>query len=47
MLPVGFVLGFFFDLEDGGNMYLQNVGLPSAEYATFYHQSQDSSVVTF
>jgi hypothetical protein len=26
LLPAGFLLGLFFDLEDGGDMFLQNVG---------------------
>jgi hypothetical protein len=26
LLRAGFVLGLFFDLEDGGDMFLQNVG---------------------
>jgi hypothetical protein len=30
------MLDLFFDLEDGGSMYLQNAGLLSADYTTLY-----------
>jgi hypothetical protein len=26
LLSAGFLLGLFFDLEDGGNMFLRNIG---------------------
>jgi hypothetical protein len=32
----GFLLGLFFDPEDGGDMFLQNVGLLSMEYTVLY-----------
>jgi hypothetical protein len=33
---VGFLLGLFFNPEDGGNMFLQNVGLLSTNYTALY-----------
>jgi hypothetical protein len=40
----GFLLGLFFDLEDGGDMFLWNVGwLPMDYYMTLYPRRQYSS----
>jgi hypothetical protein len=34
LLHAGFLLTFFFDPEDGGDMFFRNVGLFSTDYAT-------------
>jgi hypothetical protein len=36
MLCAGFLLGLFFDLEDGGDMSIRNVGWLSVEYMALY-----------
>jgi hypothetical protein len=36
-------LGLFFDPEDGGDMYLRNVGPLSADYIALYPRRQNSS----
>jgi hypothetical protein len=36
LLHVGFVLGLFFDSEDGDDILLQNVDLLSTDYITLY-----------
>jgi hypothetical protein len=33
---IGFLLGLFFDPEDGGDMFLRNVGLLQMEYTMSY-----------
>jgi hypothetical protein len=40
------LLVLLFDPEDGGNMFLQNVGLLSPDYTALYPRSQNSSVTT-
>jgi hypothetical protein len=39
----GFLLGLFFDPEDGGDMFLQNVSRLSTDYAALYPRRQNSS----
>jgi hypothetical protein len=39
---VAFLLGLFFNLEDGGNMFLQNVGLLSTNYTALYTRRRNS-----
>jgi hypothetical protein len=39
MLHAGFLLGLFFDLEDGGNIFLQNVGYLLTDYTALYPRS--------
>jgi hypothetical protein len=39
----GILLDLFFDLEDGGNMFLRNVGWLSTDYMALYHRGQYSS----
>jgi hypothetical protein len=39
----GFFLGLFFDPEDGGDMFLRNVGLLSTDYTALYPRGQKSS----
>jgi hypothetical protein len=41
----GFLLGFFFDPEDGENMFLRNVGGLSTDYTALYPRRQYSSVL--
>jgi hypothetical protein len=36
LLHAGFLLGLFFDPEDGGNMFFQNVGRLSPDYTALY-----------
>jgi hypothetical protein len=38
----GFLLGLFFDPEDGGNMFLRNVYLFSTDYTAFNPRTQHS-----
>jgi hypothetical protein len=38
----GFLLGLFFDHEDGGNMFLRNVGSLSMDYTTLYSTRHNS-----
>jgi hypothetical protein len=35
----GFLLGLFFDLEDGGDMFLRNIGWHSTDYTASYSRS--------
>jgi hypothetical protein len=39
----GFLLGLFFDSEDGGDIFLRNVGWLSADYTALYPRRQYSS----
>jgi hypothetical protein len=39
----GFLLGLFFDPEDGNDIFLQNVDSLSTDYTTFYPRRQHSS----
>jgi hypothetical protein len=39
----GFLLGLFFNLEDGGDMFLQNVSSLSMDYMSLYPRRQNSS----
>jgi hypothetical protein len=43
MLHVGFLLGLLFDPENGGVMFLQNVGLLSLDYTALYPRRHNSS----
>jgi hypothetical protein len=43
LLQARFVLGIFFDPEDGGDMFLRNVGWLSADYMALYHRRYNSS----
>jgi hypothetical protein len=43
MLRVGFLLGLFFDPEDGGDMFLWNVGLLSTDYKALHPRRYNSS----
>jgi hypothetical protein len=36
LLSAGFLLGLFFDLEDGGDKFLLNVGSLSTDYTAIY-----------
>jgi hypothetical protein len=40
MLQAGFLLGLFFNPEEGSNMFLQNVGSLSTEYMALYLRSR-------
>jgi hypothetical protein len=37
------VLGLFFDPEDGGDMFLRNVGCLSTDYTALHHRRHNSS----
>jgi hypothetical protein len=39
----GFLLGLYFDPEDGGDMFLENIGSLSVEYTALYSRRQNSS----
>jgi hypothetical protein len=39
MLHAGFLLVLFFDPEDGGDVFLRNVGRLSTDYASLYPRS--------
>jgi hypothetical protein len=39
----GFLLGLFFDPEDGGDMFLRNVGWLSADYTALCRKRQNCS----
>jgi hypothetical protein len=43
----GFLLYLFFDLENGRDILLRNVGLLSADYTELYPRRQYSASVTF
>jgi hypothetical protein len=43
LLHAGFLLGLFFDPEDGGRMFLQNIYQLSMHYKTFYPRRLGSS----
>jgi hypothetical protein len=45
MLHAGFLLGVFFDPEDGGDMFLRNFGLLPTDYMALYHRGQNSSSI--
>jgi hypothetical protein len=42
-IHVGILLGLFFDPEDGGNMFLQNIGQLSTDYKALYPRWQSST----
>jgi hypothetical protein len=37
--PAGLSLGLSFEPEDGGHIFLRNVGSLSTDYMTFYHRN--------
>jgi hypothetical protein len=39
-LHTGFLLGLFFDHEDGGNMVLQNISWLSVDYTALYPEDR-------
>jgi hypothetical protein len=43
LLHTSFLLNLFFDPEDGGDMFLRNASLVSADYAALYFTRQTSS----
>jgi hypothetical protein len=43
LLRAGFLRGLFFDPEDGGDMFLRNVGSISMDYKASYPRRQNSS----
>jgi hypothetical protein len=45
LLATSFSLGFFFDSEDGGNIFLRNVSSLSTDYTALYSGKQNSSTV--
>jgi hypothetical protein len=38
LVHTGFLLGFFFDLQDDVDVFLRNVGLLSMDYTTLYRR---------
>jgi hypothetical protein len=44
LLNVCFLLDFFFDPEDGGDMFVQNVGRLSTDYTALFLRRYNSSV---
>jgi hypothetical protein len=42
-LPGGFLLGLLLNPEDGGDIFLQNVGCLSTDYTALYPKRQNSS----
>jgi hypothetical protein len=40
---VGFLLGFFFNPENGGSMFFRNVGWLSTDYSALYPRIHNSS----
>jgi hypothetical protein len=45
LLPTAFLLGLFFDSEDGGNMFFRNVGL-SMDYMAIIYQKTELFITT-
>jgi hypothetical protein len=43
--PAGLLLNLFFDPEDGGDMFLQNVGCNSTDYTASYRRRWYSSYI--
>jgi hypothetical protein len=43
LLHMGFLLGLFFDPQDGGYIFLRNVGELSTDYTALYPRRQNSS----
>jgi hypothetical protein len=39
----GFLFSLFFDPEDGGDMFVRNIGLLSTDYTTLFPRRQNSS----
>jgi hypothetical protein len=39
LLYVGFLIGLFFDTEDGEDIFIRNVGLLSTDYRALYHRN--------
>jgi hypothetical protein len=44
LVHAGFLLGLFFDHEDGGAMFVRNVGLFSTDYTALYPRRENSSM---
>jgi hypothetical protein len=42
-LHADFLLGLLLNLQDGGDMFLQNVGRLSSDYTVLYTKTQNSS----
>jgi hypothetical protein len=43
LLHAGFLLGLFFDLEDGGDMFFRRVGCLSKDYTSLYSRRWNPS----
>jgi hypothetical protein len=46
-VKAGFLLDLLFDPEDGGDMFLRNVGRLSTEYTALYSRREKSSIKKF
>jgi hypothetical protein len=46
LLQAGILLGILFDIKDGGDMFLRNVGLLSTDYTELYSETIELFVAT-